>query len=223
MRFISHLHRPTTMLWMLLVAFVLSGCGGQSQDAPMFRANPARTGVFPSNGPTRLNELAWKFKIGGWVNPSPAVVDGVVYVGSSDGRLYAIDAKTGQEKWSFKIDGGTFSSPAVTGGVVYIGISGSAFDGWIYALDARTGQEKWTFETYSATSSPAVVDSTVYIASLHSWLYALDAKTGQEKWSFNTVGRIDSSPAIADGVVYVGGVIVMGPRFFSAIDLRTGQ
>jgi hypothetical protein len=138
MRVISHLRSRTAMLWMLLVALILSGCGAlirempggaptqeassgaPTQEASMFRANPARTGVFPSNGPTRLNELAWKFKIGGWVNPSPAVVDGVVYVGSDDGRLYALDAATGQEKWSFKTYGEVYSSPAVAGGMVYV-------------------------------------------------------------------------------------------------------
>ena len=129
MRFIGHLHSRTAMLWMLLVALILSGCGGQGQDAPMFRANPARTGVFPSNGPTRLNELAWKFKTDGMVNSSPAVADGVVYVGSGD-RLYALDAKTGQEKWRFKTDGAIVSSPAVAGGVVYF----ASTDGYLYAV-----------------------------------------------------------------------------------------
>ena len=130
MRVISHLRSRTAMLWMLLVALILSGCGGQGQDAPMFRANPARTGVFPSNGPTTLNELVWKFKTDGMVKSSPAVADGVVYVGSGDGRLYALDARTGEEKWSFKTDGGVASSPAVAGGVVYFGST----DGYLYAV-----------------------------------------------------------------------------------------
>ena len=121
------------MLWMLLVAFVLSGCGGQSQDAPMFRANPARTGVFPSDGPTTLSELVWKFKTdvrNVWFGSSPAIADGVVYVGSEDGRLYALDARTGQEKWRFKTDGAIVSSPAVAGGVVYF----ASTDGYLYAV-----------------------------------------------------------------------------------------
>ena len=202
MRFISHLHRPTTMLWMLLVAFVLSGCGGQSQDAPMFRANPARTGVFPSDGPTTLSELVWTFKTDvrnvGFVS-SPAIADGVVYVGSEDGRLYALDAATGQEKWSFKTDGEVYSSPAVAGGMVYVG-SG---DERLYALDARTGQEKWTFQTDDGVySSPAVAGGMIYIGSFDGRLYALDARTGQEKWSFKTGSQVLSSPAVAGGVVY---------------------
>ena len=170
MRVISHLRSRTAMLWMLLVALILSGCGGQGQDAPMFRANPARTGVFPSNGPTRLNELAWKFKTDGPVGSSPAVAGGVVYVGSFDYWLYALDAETGQEKWTFQTDDGIYSSPAVAGGMIYIG----SLDGRLYALDARTGQEKWSFKTGSPVhSSPAVAGGVVYFVDTEGYLYAV--------------------------------------------------
>jgi outer membrane protein assembly factor BamB len=54
----------------------------------------------------------------------------MVYFGSGDGRLYALDARTGQEKWRFKTDGGVNSSPAVAGGVVYFGST----DGYLYAV-----------------------------------------------------------------------------------------
>jgi len=201
MRFISHLHGRTAMLWVLLGALILSACGVQSQEVPMFRANLARTGVFPSDGPTTLNDLVWKFKTDGEFVSSPAIVGGVVYVGSQDGRLYALDARTGQEKWTFKTDGAVYSSPASAGGLVYVG-SG---DGRLYALDARTGQEKWTFKTDGEfVSSPAVAGGMVYIGSWDGRLYALDAGTGQEKWRFKTDGKRISPPAIAGGVVYFG-------------------
>ena len=168
----------------------------------MFRANPARTGVFPSNGPTRLNELAWKFKTDGEVYSSPAVADGVVYVGSGDGRLYALDARTGKEKWSFNTGGAVLSSPAVADGVVYAGVSEFGHD-HLYALDARTGKEKWkwTFQNNGLlnNSSPAVVDGVVYVGVIRlgpGYLYALDARTGEEKWSFKTDGGVYSSPAV---------------------------
>ena len=173
MTFISHLRSRTVTLWVLLVALILSGCGAlirempggaptqeasggapiqatpgdaPTQEASMFRANPARTGVFPSDGPTTLSELVWTFKTdvrNVWFGSSPAIADGVVYVGREDGRLYALDARTGQEKWSFTTFHSVVSSPAVAGGMIYIG----SFDGRLYALDARTGQEKWSFKT----------------------------------------------------------------------------
>ena len=151
MRFIGHLHSRTAMLWMLLVALILSACGAlvqgvpggapiqatpgdaPTQEASMFRANSARTGVFPSDGPTTLSESVWTFKtdVGNAAFVSSlAIADGVVYVGSKDGRLYALDAETGQEKWSFKTGSPVPSSPAVAGGVVYFG----DIEGYVYAV-----------------------------------------------------------------------------------------
>ena len=89
--------------------------------------------------------------------------------GSDDRRLYALDARTGQEKWSFKTDGGVASSPAVAGGMIYIG----SLDGRLYALDARTGQEKWSFKTGSPVSSPAVAGGVVYFGDIKGYLYAV--------------------------------------------------
>ena len=176
------------MLWMLLVALILSACGAlvqgvpggapiqatpgdaPTQEASMFRANPARTGVFPSDGPTTLSELVWKFKTGIAIVSSPAVAGGVVYIGSGDGRLYAIDAETGQEKWHFKTEGIVGSSPAVAGSMVYVGSE----DGRLYALDARTGQEKWSFKTGSPVlSSPAVAGGVVYFGDIEGYVYAV--------------------------------------------------
>ena len=54
----------------------------------------------------------------------------MVYVGSEDGRLYALDARTGQEKWSFKTGSPVHSSPAVAGGVVYFVDT----EGYLYAV-----------------------------------------------------------------------------------------
>ena len=191
MTFISHLRSRTVTLWVLLVALILSGCGAlirempggaptqeasggaPTQEASMFRANSARTGVFPSDGPTTLSESVWTFKtdVGnvGFVS-SPAIADGVVYVGSGDGRLYALDAGTGQEKWSFNTEGEVVSSPTIAGRVVYVGSN----DGRLYALDVETGQEKWRFKTGGpVASSPAIAGRVVYFSSLDGYLYAV--------------------------------------------------
>ena len=74
-------------------------------DAAMFRANLERTGEYADGGPRKLMELVWKFKTEGKVFSSPAVSSGVVYFGSLDNRLYAVDTKTGQEKWRFRTKG----------------------------------------------------------------------------------------------------------------------
>ena len=81
----------------------------------------------------------WRFKTGDNVLSSPAVSNGVVYVGSEDNNLYAIDAVTGKEKWRFETGSYVDSSPAVSNGVVYVGSA----DGNLYAIGgALTGRQQ---------------------------------------------------------------------------------
>jgi outer membrane protein assembly factor BamB len=65
--------------------------------------------------------LAWKFTTGGVVWSSPAVVNGVVYVGSLDNNTYALNATTGAQLWNYTTGNNVESSPAVVNGVVYVG------------------------------------------------------------------------------------------------------
>jgi outer membrane protein assembly factor BamB len=138
---------------------------------------------------------------------SPAVANGVVYI-NGDG-LFAFDAKTGAQLWSSSIVDGT-SSPAVVGGVVYC--SGRV----LAALNATTGAVLWSASPGGPLSilgdSPAVAKGTVYIGasvpgqhgSSSGVLYALKARTGKIIWSAPVASGITSSPAVANGVVYVG-------------------
>ena len=66
------------------------------------------------------NATLWKFNTGGQVG-SPTVVDGVVYVGSYDRKIYAFDASDGSVLWSYATGGIVVSRPAVVNGVVYVG------------------------------------------------------------------------------------------------------
>ena len=65
------------------------------------------------------------------VASGPAVADGVVYVGSGDDNVYALDAVTGHVRWTHPTGNEIFSSPVVSGNVVYIGSE----DGKLYALN----------------------------------------------------------------------------------------
>ena len=120
--------------------------------------------------------LKWKFKTGDSVFSSPAVSDDVVYFGSYDNYLYALDAKTGEEKWKFELNSIEPSdSPTISDGVVYFGRN----CGYLYALGAKTGEEKWKFETEDyITSSPVVSEGIVYFGAGgtggDSYLYALN-------------------------------------------------
>jgi outer membrane protein assembly factor BamB len=143
----------------------------------------------------------WSYAIGTPVVSSPAVANGVVYVGSWDHNVYALNAITGAKLWSYTTGSNVFSSPAVANGVVYIG----SLDHNVYALNASTGAKLWSYTTGAGVhSSPAVANGTVYVGSDDFNVYALNASTGAKLWSYTAGGEVWSSPAVANGAVYVG-------------------
>jgi outer membrane protein assembly factor BamB len=84
----------------------------------------------------------------------------------------------------------------------------------------RSVTAQWRFQTGdSVTSSPAVVDGTVYIGSADNHVYALDAGDGSEQWRFQTGGSVTSSPAVIDGTVYVGST----DNYVYALDAGNGS
>jgi len=177
-----------------------------STDWTQFRNGPRHSGynafenVLDASNVSGLG-LAFTAATGGHVISSPAVVGGVVYMGSLDNNLYAVNAGTGTTLWNFTTGGQIYSSPAVADAVVYAG----SLDNNLYAVNAVTGAKLWNFTTGGQIySSPAVADGVVYVGSLDNNLYAINAVTGAKLWNFATGGKIYSSPAVADGVVYVG-------------------
>jgi outer membrane protein assembly factor BamB len=66
------------------------------------------------------------------------VANGVVYVGSDDSNVYALNATTGAKLWSYSTGGGVYSSPAVVNGVVYVG----SLNGGVYAFSLKKGGGK---------------------------------------------------------------------------------
>src|SRR6266487_2741148 len=131
-------------------------------DWAQFRFSAQHSGLNPYEqtlDPSNVAQLTaqWSFTTGGSVDSSPAVVGGVVYVGSFDHNVYAIDAATGAERWSFPTGDIVDSSPAVANGVVYVG----SFDGRIYAIDALTGSMLWDFITRGRVRSSPAVDNGV--------------------------------------------------------------
>ncbi|WP_113702073.1 caspase, EACC1-associated type [Nonomuraea lactucae] len=179
----------------LLLWWLLDSRGPRT--AGSVNGTPAATGA--STAPTRA--IGWTYTTGGYIISSPAVADGTVYIGSSDDKVYALDAATGRVRWTYTTGGDVYSSPAAAGGIVFAG-SG---DGKVHALDAATGRARWTRATKGAVdSNPAVAGGTVYVGSRDGKVYALEAATGRVRWTRATGGAVLSSPAVAGGVVYVG-------------------
>jgi len=143
----------------------------------------------------KLGTLLWKFETGDQVRTSPAIgSDGIVYVGSMDRKVYALDGKSGAEKWEFVTGGGVGSLAIGSDGTVYVGSDK------LYSLDGKTGFVEWEFLTGGGVVSLAIgSDGTVYVGS--DKLYSLDGKTGFKQWEFVTGGSLAIG---CDGTVYVG-------------------
>jgi outer membrane protein assembly factor BamB len=223
-------------LCLLMVVLVLAGCGGGSdtyhqkigEDAglaqsawPKFRGDIGNTGHGKGSGAS--NSLQWGTAAGSAdrVESSPVIgLDGTIYIGADDGKVYAIDGATGAIRWAVTVQSEGVDSSAAIGvdGTVYIGAGKS-----VVALDPATGAEKWRFATAGdVESSPTIgPDGTLYVGADDARVYALDSRTGALKWyfTFPDDSDTDSSPALgADGTVYIGS----DKGTLYALDGRTG-
>jgi len=152
----------------------------------------------------------WSASIGSPVSSSPAVANGVVYVGSGGAMLispylFALNANTGAVIWSYMTSENVVSSPTVVNGVVYT-TCGDPFTGpTVCALNASTGALLWNLSRPNAVeSSPAVANGVVYVGDDGGEVAAVNAGTGALMWTYATGNVVKSSPAVANGVVYVG-------------------
>jgi len=183
------------LLFLIVPLFFISVVPASAEDA-MFQANPEHTGVYDNGSIEPGDTELWRFATGGIVS-SPAVANGIVYVGSEDKHLYAVDATTGKERWRFAAGSTVDRSPVVANGIVYIG-SGNEN---LYAIDAATGKEKWRFPTGDwVDSSPAVANGIVYVGSNDKNLYAI----GTNSSSLTTVPTTIPSTPIPSRVTAAG-------------------
>jgi outer membrane protein assembly factor BamB len=174
---------------------------------PQFHNTADRSGINPTEQTlTKSNvggmQVLWSTPTGGEIWSSPAVVNGVVYIGSDDHNVYAMNAATGAIVWTFTTGDIVRSSPSVVNGIVYVGSN----DDKLYALNATTGTTIWSAATGDriAESSPVVSGGKVYIGSHDGSLYAFNATTGALVWKSDFIWTIWESAAVANGVVYVG-------------------
>jgi outer membrane protein assembly factor BamB/tRNA A-37 threonylcarbamoyl transferase component Bud32 len=148
-------------------------------------------------------EMKWRFRARRAVTSSPCLdpIEGILFAGSMDWNVYALDARSGWAVWRFRANGPIISSPTLANGILFIGSA----DKNLYALDARNGRLMWKYETEGqVNSNPAFANGIVYSGSTDHHLYSLDAETGELRWRFKTGGPIPSSPAVYGDMVYIG-------------------
>lgn len=175
---------------------------------PMFRGNPRHTAFSPVNINLPL-EPAWTYKGDAVaVVSSPAIVNGVVYIGTRDdknghkGSLLALDLATGQLKWRYNMSDSARTLMTHNAKV-----------------QTRVGPDVNPDAVAWVNSSPAVAGNMVYVMSRDGALHALTT-SGELKWRLRTGGMDMSSPVVANGTVFVGSGFPN--KNFWAVDAITG-
>ena len=196
-------------------------CGGKSATAfvnwPQFHFDACHTGYNPNEfilGPSNVGNLvvAWQFPGGAnQIYNQPTLANGILYIGSNDHNLYAINAMSGAMVWKYQLNSPVSSTPVIANGVVFIS---SAAD--MYALNARDATLLWKYTADAPFVSDAVVvDGVVYFGD--DGVYALNANTGALLWKTGTTYML--SPAVTNGVVYAS---AGGEGSVYALDANTG-
>lgn len=158
----------------------------------------------------------WRYK-GQPFESSPLLHKGVLYVGSWDGNVHAIRAKTGRRVWTHQTGNRVNTSAAYSKGRIFIANQ----DGTLFALNARTGRRAWSASqaTEFFYAAPAVAYGRVFIGSSDGTMYAYGTRTGKLLWARPLGTYIYSSAAIYDKKVYAGSY----DGKFYALDAATGD
>ena len=199
---------------LVLIACAPSGergakAGGDVERArwPVFRGDPSLSGVAEDEVPDSLS-LLWSFDTGDMIISSPVVGLGLVYIGSVNGGVYALELASGRKAWEHMTGDDIEASPLLLDGLLYIG----NLSGELVALDARTGAVRWT---YTADNSiygsanwaqiPGSGSKRLFVGSYDNSLHCLDAVTGELIWRYETDNYINGAPATDGRVAVFGG------------------
>lgn len=143
----------------------------------------------------------WSFKCEDEIRGAPAHDNGIVFVGSYDNNLYALNALDGAFLWKYPTQGGLVCRPAISEQTVYIGSE----DSRLYAVAARSGKPVWDYKTEgSIRCSPAVAEGHVFTGSDDGYLYAVNTLSGRLTWRMDAGETIRSSPVVTQEGVYFG-------------------
>lgn len=163
------------------------------------RRTTQNTAFTPDPAPVP-GRIKWTFVTDEPLDSSPAIVDGLVYLTTGDGRVVALDQSTGKLAWEYRTGLVSSSTPVVAGDLIIAVFT----PGLLVAMDRDTGAKRWEIDIdQPILSSPILAEGTLYFGAGDWKLHALDAATGEELWSFVTKDWIVSPVAYADGTVVV--------------------
>lgn len=241
--------RRDALTWLVVVLAWAAPSAG-SADWTTYRADASRS-AFTSESVVPQPALTWEFRLP--QSPAPAwprdermsfdrapqaaaAGDRVLFGSTNNGRIYALDAKSGAIAWTFETDGPVRFAPTIWKDRAFC----VSDDGWLYALRLDDGRLLWKkrggedaqlvlgndhlISKWPARGAPAVVDDTVYFAagiwpSDGIFLHALDAESGEPKWTNDSSGGIymaqpHGGANARSGVSAQGYLVASGDKLF---------
>lgn len=199
------------------LVYVATYTGDSGKVMAMKRLVPG----YDKDGIPAWNDGEWFYprsedKFIGAVVGGPLVVEDTLYVGSSDGNVYALDVVKGSSRWEFNTGGKIWTSPAVKDGVVYL----SNYERKFFALSSADGSLLWNIELPATiASSPVVSGDKVFFGTFDNYLYAIDRADGDVKWTFEGGNWFWSTPVVNGDVVYA---VCLDHRVY-ALKASTGE
>jgi outer membrane protein assembly factor BamB/tRNA A-37 threonylcarbamoyl transferase component Bud32 len=143
----------------------------------------------------------WQFACEDEIRGTPTIDNGLIYVGSYDHNLYALNAATGKFIWKYPTDGGVVSTPALYESHVYFGSE----DQRLHVVKSRSGQINWTYYTSGPVrSSPHIAEGHVFIGSDDGHLHAVNTFSGRRAWQIDVGVAIRSTPIVYQDLIYFG-------------------
>lgn len=166
---------------------------------------------------TRNGSLLWKFRTEGPVHATPSISNGIAFIAGCDEFFRAIRISDGKEVFNVSSGAYTGASPALSGEAAYYG----TFDNEVLMVNLKDRSVGWRYQDpvrkFPFYSSAAVFQDRIVLGGRDKMVHALNP-AGKGVWTFATRARVESSPAIAGGRVFVGS---NDGRFY-VLNLNTG-
>ena len=143
----------------------------------------------------------WTFECEDEIRGTPTLDNGILYVGSYDNNLYALNGSNGNFLWKYATDGGIVSRPVTADNTVFIGSE----DKRLHAVSIRTGKVAWTYYTEGPIRcSPRIAEGHLFVGSDDHYLHAVNIASSRRVWRVEATEPVRSTPCIANDYVYFG-------------------
>jgi outer membrane protein assembly factor BamB len=148
----------------------------------------------------------WSFTKTYYIDGSPAVNDGKVFIGTHNGKnriLYALNTESGEEEWTLELSTGSIRTLAISDNTI-------VFSGGVelYAVDTETGEQKWSRVKDGDPQTEEemkIVDGNIYLThNPADKIYAVNLKNGETVMTVQSESSFRGAPAITDNTIYIG-------------------